>query len=226
MKSPRLLVISDIHGHRTALVSLLEWLSPTSDDTIITLGDYVSGGAESRGVITELLNLKKQTHLIPLLGNHEVLMTQALLSQEMYDVWMKRGGNVILASYDNIPLNNLPSSHWGFINSCQRFHENKQFIFVHGTLDPALPLEEQPDEKLFFTKLTGNLKHISGKTIICGHTPQRNGSPLQYNNVVCIDTDIKSNSWLTCLEPASGKYWQTNPQGKRRKGVLSKPLKV
>ncbi len=217
---PRLLVIGDIHGHHSALASLLDWIDVAPDDTVITLGDHISGGPNSKGVIDELLNLKKRARLISLLGNHELLMRGALQTQEHYGDWLKRGGHSILASYGNCSLTGIPATHWNFIKSCRRFYEDKRFIFVHGIVDPTLPMKDQSDDKLFREKLTGNLNHCSGKTIICGHTPQRKGVPLRHKGVICIDTDIKGSGWLTCLEPTTGRYWQINPRGKRRKAIL------
>lgn len=217
---PRLLVIGDIHGHHAALTSLLEWIGVTADDTLVTLGDHISGGPDSKGVIDELLELQKRTRVISLLGNHELLMQRALQSQKKHRDWLTRGGESILASYGNSPLAHIPSAHWSFIRSCRRFYEHGRFIFVHGVVDPRLPMEAQSDDKLFWEKLTGNLNHCSGKTIICGHTRQRSGVPLRRKGVICIDTDIKGNGWLTCLEPATGRYWQINSKGKRRKATL------
>jgi len=217
---PRLFVIGDIHGHHAALASLLEWIAVDSGDTVITLGDHISGGPGSKGVIDELLHLGKRARVISLLGNHELLMQRALRSREFCSEWLTRGGDSVLASYGNCPLVDIPAAHWSFIKSCRRFYENHRFIFVHGVVDPRLPMKDQSDDKLFWEKLTGNLNHCSGKTIICGHTPQRTGVPLRRKGVICIDTDIKGNGWLTCLEPATGRYWQANPKGKRRKATL------
>ena len=48
---PRTLAIGDIHGFLNALEALVEFVSPSSDDTLITVGDYVDRGPDSVGVI-------------------------------------------------------------------------------------------------------------------------------------------------------------------------------
>ena len=55
---PRTICIGDIHGHSAALEGLLGLIEPAEDDVIITLGDYIDRGPDSRGVIEELIRLK------------------------------------------------------------------------------------------------------------------------------------------------------------------------
>ena len=45
----RYLAIGDIHGYSEVLHRLLEVVEPAPDDQIITLGDYVDRGPNSRG---------------------------------------------------------------------------------------------------------------------------------------------------------------------------------
>ena len=64
----RTIAIGDIHGCSTALVALLELIAPQPDDTLITLGDYVDRGIDSKGVLDLLIALKDRCRLIPILG--------------------------------------------------------------------------------------------------------------------------------------------------------------
>ena len=66
--------------------------------------------------------------------------------------------------------------------------------------------------------------HESGKTLICGHTSQDSGLPVNLGHSICIDTAAYKDGWLTCLEVDSGHYWQTNQEGERRKDVISAHL--
>ena len=56
--------------------------------------------------------------------------------------------------------------------------------------------------------------------MICGHTPQTSGLPLDLGHAVCLDTHACGDGWLTCLETKSGMYWQSNQQGELRCGSL------
>ncbi|HTU89032.1 MAG TPA: hypothetical protein VMF69_02945, partial [Gemmataceae bacterium] len=79
---------------------------------------------------------------------------------------------------------------------------------------------EQPDYILYWEKLTEPCAHFSGKTLICGHTRQKSGLPLDLGTSICIDTNIYDGGWLTCLDVRSGRIWQANEQGATRTGWL------
>lgn len=55
--NPRVVAIGDIHGCAVALRALLKAIDPRPDDTIVTLGDYVDRGLDSKGVLDELIAL-------------------------------------------------------------------------------------------------------------------------------------------------------------------------
>ena len=53
--------------------------------------------------------------------------------------------------------------------------------------------------------------------MICGHTRQLSGMPLDLGSAICIDTGVyDSEGWLTCLHAESGRYWQANQRGQTR----------
>jgi hypothetical protein len=53
----RTIAIGDIHGCSAALDALIEAMRPGREDCIVTLGDYVNRGPDSRGVIERLIDL-------------------------------------------------------------------------------------------------------------------------------------------------------------------------
>lgn len=224
----RLLAIGDIHGCLTAFNALLDAVSPGPDDQIITLGDYVDRGPHSRGVLEHLLALQAGGRLIALRGNHDMMMLEA---RNGHDIgWLAVGGKQTLLSYgggingDLDPKDLLalvPEPHWKFLQEdCLPYYETDKHIFVHANLYPDLPLEEQPDYMLYWEKLTEPCVHVSGKTMICGHTRQKNGLPLNLGTSICIDTNIYDGGWLTCLDARTGRVWQANEQGQTRTGWL------
>ena len=54
---PRTVAIGDIHGCSHSLVAILAAINPQPDDTIVTLGDYVDRGLDSKGVLDTLIDL-------------------------------------------------------------------------------------------------------------------------------------------------------------------------
>jgi serine/threonine protein phosphatase 1 len=215
------LVIGDIHGCSKALDCLLKAVELRSHERIVTLGDYVNKGPDSKGVLDRLLKLEKTGQLLPLLGNHDIMMLRSRSSQETATDWfLNKGGDRTLASYGVNGLramDNIPKSHWNFLEKkCFSWLETEQFIFVHANLDPNLPLTQQSQQDLFWNKLDRPSPHFSGKTVICGHTSQKSGQPLNLGYLICIDTWACGRGWLTGLEVEKGRVWQTNQRGEIR----------
>jgi hypothetical protein len=96
---PRTIAIGDIHGCSVALAALVETIDPAADDTIVTLGDYVDRGIDSKGVIDQLITLADRCRLVPILGNHEEMMLGAREGRSDFRFWMNCGGITCLDSY-------------------------------------------------------------------------------------------------------------------------------
>ncbi len=218
----RTLAIGDIHGCLRSLESLVHEVGLTSEDTLITLGDYVDRGPDTRGVIDFLLSLQDTHTLVPLRGNHEIGMLRALVDPRFAYSWLGPvwGGGATLNSYETDTLKDIPDRHWEFLNQTLPYHEAEEHIFVHANLDPELACEEQDDEVIFWQRFGDPQPHYSGKTMVCGHTPQAGGRPLSVGHAICVDTHVYDGGWLTCLEVESGQYWQANEDGEKRSGRL------
>ena len=70
----RVLAIGDIHGCSGALDALLSAVAVQPDDTLVTLGDYVDRGPDSRGVLDRLIALCRSRYVVALRGNHDQMM--------------------------------------------------------------------------------------------------------------------------------------------------------
>jgi serine/threonine protein phosphatase 1 len=66
--------------------------------------------------------------------------------------------------------------------------------------------------------------HCSGKVMVCGHTAQKTGAPLDLGHAVCIDTYVYGSGWLTCLDVQTGELWQARQTGETRTGWLGEAL--
>jgi len=216
----RTLAIGDIHGSLTALKALGEFVGYTPEDTIVPLGDYVDRGPDSMGVVDYFIELKKSHKVITLKGNHELMMENARDSEQELYFWILNGGEATLESFNVANLKGVDSKYWDFIRSCSRYHETENHILAHAGLEPDVPLKKQSDEFLFWHRIHSTEPHNSGKTLVCGHTPQKNGIPLLLDHAVCIDTFAVGGQWLTCLDVDTGEYWQANQKGQARKGSL------
>lgn len=222
----RILAIGDIHGCSTAFDTLLSAVKPQLDDQVITLGDYVDRGPNSKGIINRLIALHKKGQLVALRGNHELMMLAARSSRTEESTWRGRGGKETLASYSRSnkvgKLKDIPAHHWDFIeNVCVNWYETETHFFVHANAHPHVSLAKQPPSMLFWKKFGNPAPHFSGKTMVCGHTSQKSGIPLNHGHAICIDTRVYSKGWLTCLDVTSGRLWQANQQGSVRTAWLN-----
>ncbi|HSQ55864.1 MAG TPA: metallophosphoesterase family protein [Gemmata sp.] len=224
----RLLAIGDIHGCLGAFNSLLDWVQPATEDVVVALGDYVDRGPDSNGVLDRLIALKKELNLICLRGNHEQMMLDARRGTASDEkMWLGVGGAKTLESYAASPgragtLADVPREHWDFLSeSLASYHETDRFIFVHATVLTDHAMADQPDFALLWDFLPDTMRHYSGKIVICGHTNQKSGEPKVIPGAVCIDTCVYRTGWLTCLEAATGQFWQADPTGRRREGQVN-----
>lgn len=217
---PRTIAIGDIHGHLAALDGLLAAIEPAPDDTLITLGDYVDRGPNSRGVIDRLIQLGRRCRLVPLLGNHDLMMIEICGDGQLdlLDDWLLFGGAATVASYGGDPPGDVPSEHLDFLRGCRLFHETERHLFVHANYDADRPLAEQSTDELLWPSLRARVprRHISGKTAIVGHTAQKTGQVLDLGHLTCIDTYIYGDGYLTALEVDGGRLWQVDAQGRLR----------
>ena len=221
----RLFAIGDIHGCGTALHALLSALDLQANDKIITLGDYLNKGPETQFVFDQLLPLWDQDLLMPLLGNHELQMMAAR------QIGHPQGDDGVLVDQNTLnsyvaqgavgQLDDISEQHWRFVeDACLHWVSTETHIFVHASLDADKLLVKQPKQTLFWDKFRHQRPHCSGKTLVCGHTPQRDGRPMNLGHSICLDTAACEGYWLTGLEVHSGAVWQTNQQGQVRRSTI------
>lgn len=221
----RTLVIGDIHGCTRAFDTLLEAVQPRPGDRLITLGDYVDRGPDARGAIDRLLQLGQTLELVSLRGNHDWMMCEARTDPGVYSDWLGFGGRETLASYAppgcDGDLEHVPTAHWDFLDHLVDYFETDTHFFVHALAHAKLSLPDQPQAFLHWHKLhPSHPPHDSGKIMVCGHTAQRSGVPLNLGHAICLDTWVYGPGWLTCLELETGACWQAKQDGKLRVSTL------
>jgi serine/threonine protein phosphatase 1 len=80
-KHDRIFVIGDIHGCALELNLLLQKLPLTTGSLIIFIGDYIDRGEDSKGVIDQIIKLKKTYDIVTLKGNHEQMFLDFYLDK-------------------------------------------------------------------------------------------------------------------------------------------------
>ncbi|MFK7909276.1 MAG: metallophosphoesterase family protein [Akkermansiaceae bacterium] len=210
------IAIGDIHGCLTSLDTMLDLIQLDENDLVVTLGDYVDRGPDSKSVIDRLLEFRQSHNLIHLMGNHEIQMIRALEAPHHEQRFLSDmcGGMDTLDSYGG-SFDDIPEDHWEFIRSAGLYHELKNHILVHAGLEARLPVDEQDRETYYYQRFYQQQPHCSGKTVICGHTIQGD-LPNNQGHAVCLDTCAYGGGWLSAMDVDSGKIWQTNEQGESR----------
>jgi serine/threonine protein phosphatase 1 len=214
----RIIAIGDVHGCSQALKAVLAAIAPQPDDLLITLGDYIDRGPDSRGVIEQLIEVSQRCRLVPLLGNHEIMLLQCMATPYELRFWLECGGNQTLFSYGGT-FDEIPEDHLAFIHGCRRYYETDEHIFLHANYVADMPLDEQPDYALFWEHVNHTIPppHQSGKIAVVGHTPQTTGEILDLGHLICIDTHCFGRGWLTALNVETGETWQANKFGELRR---------
>jgi diadenosine tetraphosphatase ApaH/serine/threonine PP2A family protein phosphatase len=186
-----LIAIGDIHGCSESLKALLKKLAPARDDHLVFIGDYIDRGPDSRGVIDHLIRVRDEHECTFLKGNHEELFL-AYLDDNAYDLWAINGGVATMSSYTDSKGNaDISDNHVQFVRDTELFLETDEFFFVHAGLRPDLSVAENrdlADEQVFLWERS----HLKAdtlpweKTVVCGHTPQR--EVINRSNLINIDT--------------------------------------
>jgi len=211
------LAIGDIHGCRIALETMFDLVEAKPDDLVVTLGDYVDRGRDSKGVIDFLLEFQKSHgNFVHLMGNHEIQMIRALETGKDRERFLSGlcGGQETLNSYGG-SFEEVPEEHWEFMRNSALYHELDGHILVHAGLEAGIPLEDQDRETYYYHRFYGQEAHLSGKTVVCGHTIQGD-LPTDLGYAVCLDTCAYGGGWLSALDVETGRIWQTNEEGQSR----------
>lgn len=186
--------IGDIHGEFNKLVTLISRLNISEEDTLIFLGDYIDRGAKSFEVIDYLIHLDSMYDCVFLSGNHEAMFMD-FLSGINGELFLYNGGRKTVSSYiqnicdvsEYLPYQKreIPPSHNKFFRNLKKYYETEDFIFVHAGILPGTPLERTPDDILLWDRSFLRMKY-EGKTVVCGHTPNR--TILNEKHKICVDT--------------------------------------
>jgi serine/threonine protein phosphatase 1 len=185
-----LYAIGDIHGERGKLDALLDKLPLRPDDHLVFLGDYVDRGADSHGVVERLIEVEREVSCVFLMGNHESMFLDFLgWEGPAYfggDAFLQNGGDRTLESYGYFDARDpdpkgfqLPPTHEAFLRRLRPYHLEADYLFLHAGLgrnqlaldDVNYALRRARHEDLLWNRLTGELPHRLGVTIVYGHTP-------------------------------------------------------
>jgi serine/threonine protein phosphatase 1 len=227
----RLYCIGDIHGRLDLLQEVHKKIACDVSGfdgikILVYLGDYVDRGAHSKQVIDCLLeNIFIDFKKVFLLGNHEQVMLQFLLSKDasIAHDWFRFGGLSTLVSYgvnvQGVPTSKdlerlriefrekLPITHLDFFQHLVLNYEIGGYFFVHAGIRPKVKLQRQrPEDVLWIREEFLNNDTFHGKVIVHGHSVT--DEPDIRHNRIGLDTGAYASGILTCavFEDASCRF--------------------
>ena len=215
----RLYVIGDIHGRLDLLERMITLVNLDiracgGEALIVTLGDYIDRGPNSREVLDHLLKNPFAGKYVALKGNHEALLQMFLDDPTVGADWWRLGGVATLRSF-GIAIEPRMTRR-GFARSATQLREALtpqqteflgslktslvagRYFLCHAGVRPGVPLDSQDEEDLLWIRDEFLSSKIDfGKIVVHGHTPVR--EPEIHANRINIDTGAFLSERLTCV---------------------------
>jgi len=222
----RLIAIGDIHGMADLLQRLLDDISPTAEDQLVFLGDYVDRGNHSRGAIDRLIRLKRELPAtIFIRGNHDQMLIDALIElgvtegprlRDVSPFFRENGpdsdlgkflsiGKETMSSYGISDPADLPQQHIDFLKETQLWWQQDEFLFVHAGLNPGIPVIQQDPYTLLWERNAPPGRN--GLIHVVGHQPTE-GEPSFEEGRINLDTGAVYGHALTACEVRTRRIWQ------------------
>lgn len=188
----RTFAIGDIHGEAAQLGRVLAKLPPLdAEDTVVFLGDYLDRGADSRGVIARVEELRASFagRCVTLRGNHEDAWLGCLREPNVGFLLTEANGcYATLASYQDVggmppnqqaalllqPQRWFPDELADWIRRLPLWYEDAHAIFVHAGLEGEGTTWLHPSlgrpHHLMWTREGDFWTGYHGKRLVFGHT--------------------------------------------------------
>ena len=216
--SHRRIIIGDVHGHYEGLMTLLEAIAPSSEDSVYFLGDLIDRGPDSARVVDFVQN---SGHAC-LLGNHEQLLIDAFPNGRSFNpalqAWLYSGGRATVASYNDT---GSLLDHVDWFRTLPTYLDLGDLWLVHAGVHPRMLIEEQTTQEFCwireeFHSITK--PYFPDKLIITGHTitftmPKvAPGELAQGCGWLGIDTGAyhPKSGWLTGVDMTTRRVYQVN----------------
>jgi len=193
-------VIPDIHGRDDLLGEALAGIAAHcrgDAGVIVTIGDYVNKGPQSKEVIDRMLSgVADGWRLIALKGNHDVMMAEALRNPAKMESWLEKGGDAALASYGGDPAA-VPQAHIAWLDGLRPLYLDAHRLYVHAGVDPEIPLDRQSEATLFCKRYPRGFSGGYGaRHVVHGHDNDPDG-PLLFEGRTNLDTAAWRTGRLT-----------------------------
>src|SRR6266496_1884618 len=200
----RTIVVGDIHGCYSELVSLLEKIHFHGDDRLVAVGDLTVKGPRSR----EVLDLfRRDSRFSSVLGNHDLALVKS---------W--RGESLALKPWQERALRELEDGgddYFQYLSSRPLYIDLGSHLVVHAGLRPGVALEEQSSEDLTEPRTLGADRtsrtgvpwyevYAGDKVVLFGHWPA--AEPRRGKQAIGLDTGCVYGHRLTAYIVGTGEF--------------------
>ncbi len=184
-------VIPDIHGRYDLLSEGLAGITARSGGeagVIVTIGDYVDKGPQSKQVVDRMLSgVAEGWRSVALKGNHDAMMLEALRDRSRMASWIAKGGDTALASYGGDP-EAVPQTHIAWLDGLRLMHVDNHRVYVHAGVDPGIALDRQSEATMMWKRYPKGFPDGFGDLhVVHGHDNFPEG-PLLYAGRTNLDT--------------------------------------
>lgn len=216
--------IGDLHGRADLLATMQRGIVLDAQRrrarrrVVVYLGDYISRGPDSCGVLEQVIAWRPDGfEIVALKGNHEQLLLRYVDGELMIGRhWLGYGAPQALAAYgvalprdavaDDEVLADLrrrlvaamPEGHLRFVRSLASGHREGDYFFAHAGVLPGVALGAQRERDLVWIRgrfLRSADDH--GAVVVHGHSITE--EPEVRHNRIGIDTGAYRSGVLTCL---------------------------
>lgn len=208
----RLFAIGDIHGCFDSFQKLVEEkIGIRKNDKLVLLGDYIDRGNQSKAVIDYILELVRMSFdVIPLMGNHEIMLLDALENSRFLSLWFQNSGYRTLESFGIRSLKDISPIYIEFFKGLYPYYSFENYLFVHAGFNDEMNNPFEDNYQMFWTRREKYTNPVlRDKIIIHGHTPVTEAfcrKIVQTNRQVinidtgCVYSDVVGYGRLTAIE--------------------------
>lgn len=214
----RLYVIGDIHGCYELWLDLLDRIENHARalpegpaPQLILLGDMIDRGPGSKKVLRVAYETQRlNTDLIVLLGNHELMMLDALARRKgALDGWLRAGGQETLRSFGIEPPFNskevvtalreaIPAEWVDWLRQLPLSIRSGDYFFCHAGVRPGVAIKRQlPRDLLWIRDDFVNDAGEHGVVVVHGHSVCR--SVEVRHNRIGVDTGAYTSGELSAV---------------------------
>lgn len=195
--------IGDVHGVAPPLGAVLDALGGSRH--LVFLGDYVNRGPDSKAVLEMLVGADATwPSMVTLLrGNHDEELLNFLASGDLAR-FVAFGGLPTIASYSGGVTNSIahfretfPESHRDLLVNLEDYFERQDVFASHCGPNPERPSSRDRRDVVMGSHqelFRLDMKHLAGKSVVCGHYVQRAMVPFAARGLYAIDTGSGSMS--------------------------------